>query len=136
MRGVARDKAGESRPLDDQRAWSCCALGLGTHNDQIVTTDPTTVYLVGNRLWWSAALFVSPIAGAIAGHPLIAIVTSAVLVLPSFVLFDTDRPWWPDEVKGLAHDKARMRSETRKLTVAALAALLAGIAIAVVGPWA
>ncbi len=102
---------------------------------QIVTIDPTTVYFVGNRLWWSVALFLSPIAGAIAGQPVVAILASAVLVLPSFVLFDTDRPWWPDRVKGLPQDQARMRSEARKLTLASGAALIAGLGAALLLPW-
>jgi hypothetical protein len=100
-----------------------------------VTIDPTTVYFVGNRLWWSVARFLGPIAGAIAGQPVAAIVATAVLVLPSFVLFDTDRPWWPDQVKGLPQDQARMRSETRKLTIASGAGLIAGLGAALLLPW-
>ena len=93
------------------------------------------MYFVGNRLWWSVALFFSPIAGAIAGQPAVAILAAAVLVLPSFVLFDNDRPWWPDQVKGLPQDQARMRSETRKLTIASGAALIAGLGAALLLPW-
>lgn len=95
-----------------------------------MTIDPTTVYFVGNRLWWSAALFLSPIAGAIAGHPAVALLASTLLLLPSFVLFDIDRPWWPDQVKALAQDQARTRSETRKLTITSGAALLVGLGAA------
>jgi hypothetical protein len=105
------------------------------HYDQIVMINPTTVYFVGNRLWWSVALFVSPIAGAIAGQPAVAFLAAAVLVLPSFVLFDTDRPWWPDQVKGLPQDQARTRSETRMLTIASGAALIAGLGVAQLSPW-
>lgn len=50
------------------------------HYDQIVTIDPSTVDFVGNRLWWSVALFLSPIAGAIARQPVVAILASAALV--------------------------------------------------------
>ena len=94
-----------------------------------------TAYFVGNRVWWSVALFVSPIAGAIAGQPAAAFLAAAVLVLPSFVLFDTDRPWWPDKVKGLPQDQTRTRSETRELTIASGAALIAGLGAAVLLPW-
>ena len=34
------------------------------NDDQLVMIDPTTVYFVGNRLWWSVALFLGPIGGA------------------------------------------------------------------------
>ena len=93
------------------------------------------MYFVGNRLWWSVALFVSPIAGGITGDPVVAILAAAFLLLPSFVLFDTDRPWWPNQVKGLPQDQARMRSETRKLTIASGAALIAGLGAALLVPW-
>jgi hypothetical protein len=105
------------------------------HYDEIVRIDPTTAYFIGNRVWWSVALFVSPIAGAIAGQPAAAFLAAAVLVLPSFVLFDTDRPWWPDQVKHLPQDQARTRSETRKLTIASGAALIAGLGAALLLPW-
>lgn len=105
------------------------------HYDQIVTIDPTTVYFVGNRLWWSAALFLSPIAGRIAAQPVVAILAAALLLLPSFLLFDTDRPWWPDQVKHLPQHQARTRSETRKLTIASGAALIAGLGAALLLRW-
>lgn len=58
-----------------------CATGSTAlpdrHYDLIVTIDPTTVYFVGNRLWWLVALFLSPIAGAIARQPVVAILATA-----------------------------------------------------------
>ena len=101
-----------------------------------MTTDPATIYFVGNRIWWSVALFLAPIAGAVAGQATIAAISLVVLMLPSFIFFDTDRPWWPDGVRRATHDTVRSRSETRKLTLASLAALLAGVAVALVRPWA
>ncbi len=97
--------------------------------------DATRVYFVGNRLWWSVALFVSPIVGAVTGQFPLAILTSLLLILPTLVLFDTDRPWWPEEVRRVQEDTDRSRSETRKLTLWAGIALAAGLAVALLGPW-
>jgi hypothetical protein len=58
-----------------------------------------------------------------------------LFVLPGFVIFDTDRPWWSAAVKRLPEDQDRTRSENRKLTLWSAIALLAGLAIAFVHPW-
>jgi hypothetical protein len=97
--------------------------------------DPTRTYFLGNRLWWSVALSVGPIVGAITGGVIGVVAATALLVLPSFVLFDTDRRWWPDEVRRLPQDPERTRSELRKLTLWSGIALLAGVAIAFLRPW-
>jgi hypothetical protein len=97
--------------------------------------DARAAFFLGNRIWWSVALFAGPIAGAIAGQVTVAVVVSAALVLPTFVLFDTDRPWWPDEVGKLPRDDERTRSETRKLTLWSGISLVAGLAIAFARPW-
>ena len=98
--------------------------------------DATRTYFLGNRIWWSVALFAGPVAWAVTRDIVPALVVVGVFVLPSFVLFDTDRPWWPDQVKRLPQDPARTRRETRKLTLWAGIALLAGLAIAFARPWA
>ena len=98
-------------------------------------TDATTAYFIGNRLWWSVALLLSPIAGAIAGQPIVAIAVCTLAILPSFVLFDSDRKWWSEEVRDAQRDAARTRSETRKLTVASGTALLIGSAAALLLLW-
>ena len=97
--------------------------------------DATRVYFVGNRLWWSVALFVCPIVGAVTGQFPLAILTSLLLILPTVVLFDTDRSWWPEEVRRIHEDADRSRSETRKLTLWAGIALASGLAVALLGPW-
>lgn len=79
------------------------------------------------------ALFIGPIAGAIAGAPTVAISMTALLVLPTFVIFDTDRSWWPDAVRQLPHASERTRDERRKLSMWSGVALLAGIVIAILG---
>jgi hypothetical protein len=48
-------------------------------------------YFIANRLWWAAALFVAPIVAALFGNPVAGVVAAGILVLPAFVLFDTDR---------------------------------------------
>ena len=96
----------------------------------------STTYFVGNRIYWSVALFAGPVVGALTRNIPLTLVVVAVLLLPSFVLFDTDRPWWHDEVRRLSQDPARARRETRKLTLWAGIALVAGFAIAIARPWA
>ncbi len=64
--------------------------------------DPTTVYFVGNRLWWSVALFLSPIAGAIAGQPAVAFLAAAVLVLP-WIATSCVRGWPPPPSPSVMH---------------------------------
>lgn len=95
-----------------------------------------TTYFLGNRAWWCVVLFAAPVIGAITGAASVAFLVGAALLLPSFVLFDTDRGWWSDEVRRLPQDPARTRRETRKLTLWAGIALLAGLAIAFARPWA
>jgi len=96
----------------------------------------TRTYFLGNRIWWSVALFAGPVVWGVTRDVLLGLVVVSVLALASLVLFDTDRPWWPDEVRRLPQDPARTRSETRKLTLWAGIALLAGLAIAFARPWA
>jgi hypothetical protein len=98
--------------------------------------DSATAYFLANRIWWAAALLAGPIAAAIAGEILAGIAVTSVLVLPAFVVFDRDRPWWPDEVKRLPQEPARTRAETKKLTLVSGIALVTGLAIALVRPWA
>jgi hypothetical protein len=88
--------------------------------------DARRLYFIGNRIWWASALIGGPVAGAITGDIVVTLFVSLLVVLPSFVLFDTDRPWWPDDVHQLPHDPARMRSETRALTLWSGIALAAG----------
>jgi hypothetical protein len=88
------------------------------------------LYFVGSRLWWAVALFIAPVVGAIAGSPIVSIVAAGVLVLPAFLIFDTDREWWSDEVRRLPEDKRRSRAEVRWLTLWAVVGLGAGLAIA------
>jgi hypothetical protein len=69
-------------------------------------------YFVANRVWWAGALFLAPIVAAIVGTPVAGIVAAGILVLPAFVLFDTDRGWWSNEVRVLPQDKERSRTES------------------------
>ena len=83
-----------------------------------------------------------PIAGAVAGQVVpgfeiaAAVAVSGLLLMPAFLILDEDRPWWSDELRRLAQDKERARPELRKLTVWSVIALLSGIAIALIRPWA
>ena len=86
-------------------------------------------YLIANRLWWGGASFIAPIVAAILGDPLAGIVATAVLVLPVFIIFDTDRGWWSADVKALPEDKAKSHSELRILTICAACGLASGVAI-------
>jgi hypothetical protein len=100
---------------------------------------------LGNRIWWSVALLVGPIASvvvndALGGAPIaiyvaFAIAVTGTLLLPVFLIFDTDRPWWSDEVMQLPHDAQRSRAEVRKLTLWSGVALAIGLAIALIRPW-
>jgi hypothetical protein len=87
-------------------------------------------YFVGNRIWWAAALFLAPIIAAVVDSPVAGLVAAGILVLPAFVLFDTDRTWWASEVRLLPHDKERSRNEVRLLTLSAGAGLALGVVIA------
>jgi hypothetical protein len=53
-------------------------------------------YFLGNRIWWSVALFAGPVVAAVTLDIILGLVVVSVLVLPSFVLFDTDRRWCTD----------------------------------------
>lgn len=97
--------------------------------------DSTMIFFVVNRIWWSVALFVSPIVAAVTGQVPLGILVGFLLILPTFVVFDTDRPWWPDEVRGVPGDADRSKAETRKLTLSAGVAFVCGLAIALLGPW-
>jgi hypothetical protein len=97
--------------------------------------DATSRFFLCSRLWWSVALFVGPIIGAITGQISLAVLAVCLLVLPTTVLFDTDRPWWPDEVRRVQEDADRTKAETRKLTLWSGVALASGVAIALLGPW-
>jgi heme A synthase len=87
-------------------------------------------FFIANRFWWGGALFIAPIVAAIFGDPLAGLVAAAVLVLPAFIIFDTDRGWWTAEVKALPEDKDRSKSELRLLTTFAACALATGVVIA------
>ena len=92
-------------------------------------------YFLANRAWWFTALLIGPIAAGIAGEPMVGIVVTAVLVLPAFIVFDTDRQWWSTEVRRLPELQERSRAEVRKLTLWSGIGLAAGVAIALLGPW-
>jgi hypothetical protein len=89
-------------------------------------------YFIGNRVWWGAALFIAPVVAAVSGSVLIGIVVLFVLILPVFVVFDTDRAWWSDEVKSLPQDRDRSRRELRLLTASAVVGLVLGVVAGVV----
>jgi hypothetical protein len=91
-------------------------------------------YFLANRVWWAMAVFIGPIAGALAGAPTVAIAVTALLVLPTFLIFDTDRSWWPDVVRQLHRAPERTRDERRKLSLWSGVALLAGVLIAILEP--
>jgi hypothetical protein len=98
--------------------------------------DSPATYFLANRIWWAVALFVGPIAGAVANQPLVGVGIMALLVLSSLLVFDTNRPWWSSVVRRLPQEPERSRSERRKLTLWSGIALLTGLAIALVRPWA
>jgi len=87
-------------------------------------------YFVANRIWWAGALFLAPIIAAIFGSPVAGVAAAAILVLPAFVLFDTDRAWWSSDVRLLPQDKERSRTELRLLTLSAGAGLAVGVVVA------
>jgi len=87
-------------------------------------------YFIANRWWWAGALFIAPIVAAVLGDPLAGLVAAAVLVLPAFIIFDTDRGWWSADVKALPEDKDRSKSELRLLTIFASCGLASGVVIA------
>jgi hypothetical protein len=93
--------------------------------------DATRTYYLGSRVWWSLALLLGPVLGAMAAGLVGAVALTGLLVLPAFVVFDTDRRWWPDEVRRLPGDAARSRAEVRSLTLWGGLALIAGILLAV-----
>jgi hypothetical protein len=97
-------------------------------------SSPNSFFL-GNRLWWSFGLFLGPVIGAFVRDPAMAFVASGILILPVFVIFDTDRPWWSDEIRRIEPKSEQSRREARKLTLWSGIALALGIAVAVVGPW-
>jgi hypothetical protein len=81
-------------------------------------------------MWWAGALFLAPVVAAIIGDPVAGVAAAAILVLPAFVLFDTDRAWWSNEVRALPQDRERSRKELRSLTACSLAGLVLGVVIA------
>jgi hypothetical protein len=87
-------------------------------------------YFLGNRLWWAGALFLAPIIAAILGTLAAGAVAAGLLLLPTAVLFDTDRSWWSGEVRQLLQDKERSRTEVRLLTAFAGTGLVLGVAVA------
>jgi hypothetical protein len=97
-------------------------------------TSPAAYY-AANRILWAVALLVGPIAGAIAREPLVGVAVVGLFVLPSLVIFDTDRSWWSAAIKQLPDDKNRSMSESRKLTLWSAIGLLTGLAIAFIHPW-
>ena len=87
-------------------------------------------YFVANRVWWAGALFIAPTVAALFGDPLAGVVAAIVLVLPAFIIFDTDRSWWSGEMKALPQDKDRSRRELRLLTISAAIGLALGLVVA------
>jgi hypothetical protein len=75
-------------------------------------------------------LFLAPIVAAIVGNPVAGVMVAGILVLPAFVVFDTDRPWWSSDVRLLPQDKERNRTEVRLLTISAGTGLALGVLIA------
>ena len=68
---------------------------------------------------------------AIFGDPLAGISAAFVLVLPAFVIFDTDRVWWSADIKALPEDKDdRSTRDLRLLTISAACGLALGVVIA------
>jgi O-antigen/teichoic acid export membrane protein len=96
----------------------------------MASMDARSLFFRGNRLWWFGGLFVGPIVGRLFGDPAIGVFATGLLILPIFVLFDTDRPWWPDEVRRLPLDHDGTRSELRKLTLWAAIGLMLGLLVA------
>jgi hypothetical protein len=86
-----------------------------------------TMYFIANRLWWAGALFIAPVAAAVADSVVIGIVVLAGLLLAALLVFDTGRPWWSDEVKSLPQDRDRSRRELLPLTASAAVGLVLGL---------
>jgi hypothetical protein len=97
--------------------------------------DARRTYFLGNQVMWALALLLGPIAFALAGSPVFAVIVVGLFVLPSFILFDTDRPWWPAEVRDLPQDHQRSQAERWKLTISSGIALAIGFALAFLRPW-
>ena len=97
--------------------------------------DATRIFYLGNRIWWTVALFIAPVVAAVTGDIAVGVLAVGVLVLPIFVVFGTERPWWPDEVEHLPEDAERSRVEMRKLSVWSGVGLVAGLSVAWLGPW-
>jgi hypothetical protein len=97
--------------------------------------DAVNTYFLANRAWWFTALLVGPIVGAIAEELVVVIIVTAVLALPALIVLDTDRPWWPDEVRRIPEVPDRSRLEVRKLTLWSGIGLAVGLAIALIRPW-
>ncbi len=71
-------------------------------------------------------MFIGPISAALAGQVMVGIALSVA----GLVVFDTDRPWWPADVKQLPGEPEWTRRELRKLNLWSGAALLGGVAVA------
>ena len=93
-------------------------IGGSRDSRRVLHRQPT---LVG------AALFIAPIVAAVSGSVLIGSVVLCVLILPVFIVFDTDRAWWSDEVKSLPQDRDSSRREVRLLTASAVVGLVLGV---------
>ena len=97
--------------------------------------DATSRFFLGNRLAWFLAGFTGFSAGLTVGEYWIGAAAASAFVLLGLVIFDTDRAWWPREIRELPRDSHRSRLETRKVTVAAGLGCLAGILIGLVRPF-
>ena len=93
-------------------------------------------FLVGNCLWWFGALLTGPVIGALAGSALVAGAATALLVLPVFVIFDSDRSWWSEEVRALPGNAEWSRTHLRWLSLSAGLGLFGGLLLGVLKPWA
>ena len=87
-------------------------------------TDRT--FFLGNRVVWAIAGFAAPLVLGATGSFAAALVAFGLLAIPSFVIFDTDRSWWSDEVRSLPMDEPRNRAERRALGVVTFAGVIAG----------
>jgi predicted PurR-regulated permease PerM len=84
-------------------------------------------YFVANRIVWAMAGFSAASSGIRTGSILLGILVGTALVLTALVFFDTDRPWWADEVRRVVSDKERARTEVRALSLSTGFGLALGV---------
>jgi len=96
--------------------------------------DVVAFFFLANRIWWSAAVLVGTIMAGMTGFVPLVVGLTSLLLLPTVLIFDTDRNWWPDAVRTAAADGDRARAENRKLILWCVLALVAGAGISWFGP--